>query len=388
MKRLVILSLITLFLSPFCFASDNAKNCAKCFLDTCTDLEPLFNGKDMTGWQVVAGEKWGIEDGVLVGPIKTPGWIATEEEFDNFILCLEYWVCKNDTHESNSGVFFRAGLDGSPWVNGYECQVSLQDPKNPTGSIYNRFSTKLERMERIAPEKQWNKVKIYAYGPHVVITVNGEPVQDCFLHDRDKGVIGVQMHHPGVTIKYRNIGIKRLTETPECEKGWRSVFNGKDLTGWTVHGKATWEVEDGVLVGTGGMGHIYYTAEKFKDIEMRAMIQINEDGNSGFYFRSNPPENNIDGWPVGYECQVDNHDPKNYTGAVYGIQNIKELITRDETWFSERVRAEGDHIQTWINGMLQTDFQDGKFKEGYISCQGHDPSIVVKYRDIQVREIK
>jgi len=66
---------------------------------------------------------------------------------------------------------------------------------------------------------------------------------------------------------------------------------------------------------------------------------------------------------------------------------VKELITRDETWFSERVRVQGDHIQTWVNGMLETDFTDGEFKDGYIALQGHDPSIVVEYRDIMVRPL-
>ena len=38
---------------------------------------------------------------------------------------------------------------------------------------------------------------------------------------------------------------------------WISLFNGKDLQGWTVRGKATWSVQDGALTGRGGMGHIY-----------------------------------------------------------------------------------------------------------------------------------
>ena len=34
----------------------------------------------------------------------------------------------------------------------------------------------------------------------------------------------------------------------QAKTKWVSLFNGKDLTGWTVHGKATWSVQDGVLV--------------------------------------------------------------------------------------------------------------------------------------------
>jgi len=33
-----------------------------------------------------------------------------------------------------------------------------------------------------------------------------------------------------------------------AESDWISLFNGKDLTGWTPRGKATWSVQDGVLV--------------------------------------------------------------------------------------------------------------------------------------------
>ena len=48
--------------------------------------------------------------------------------------------------------------------------------------------------------------------------------------------------------------------TRATEEKWTSLFNGKDLSGWTPHGKATWSVQDGVLVGIGGMGHIYTDA--------------------------------------------------------------------------------------------------------------------------------
>jgi hypothetical protein len=47
---------------------------------------------------------------------------------------------------------------------------------------------------------------------------------------------------------------------PEPE--WKSLFNGKNLDGWTVRGKATWVVKDGVLVGEGENGHIYAAPER------------------------------------------------------------------------------------------------------------------------------
>ena len=56
---------------------------------------------------------------------------------------------------------------------------------------------------------------------------------------------------------------------------WISLFNGKDLTGWKVHGKATWSVQDGVLVGVGGMGHIY-TDVTCTDFEAKGMFDTTD----------------------------------------------------------------------------------------------------------------
>jgi hypothetical protein len=80
---------------------------------------------------------------------------------------------------------------------------------------------------------------------------------------------------------------------------WISLFNGKDLSGWFIHGKAKWSVQDGILVGEGGMGHIYTNAT-CTDFEAKGMFRISGDkSNSGFYFRANPPENNPDAFPQG-----------------------------------------------------------------------------------------
>ncbi len=90
------------------------------------------------------------------GSVRPPRW--------ELYPCGEYWIDKGDTHESNSGIFIRAQRTPTPWVDGYEIQISLQDPKNPTGSIYGRVPTNLERMREIAPEKQWNRFEIRACG--------------------------------------------------------------------------------------------------------------------------------------------------------------------------------------------------------------------------------
>ncbi len=358
----------------------------------------LFNGTDTSGWVNYQGPEWTIQDGLLIGPSTSSGWLGTDAIFDNFQLKLEYWVDKGDTHESNSGIFIRADKDSEqPWVDGYELQISLEDPKNPTGSIYNIVPTSITQLneEKIAPQKQWNQVEIRCMNSRIQAWYNGNPLQDAYLHVRDQGVIGIQQHHPGVTIKYRNIKIKKLTAS-DAEEGWVPCFNGKDLEGWEVFGKGFWTVEDGTLVGRGtslegvkgGMGHIYYKARKFKNYEMRAMIKCNTGGNSGFYFharhRANP-----DDWPDGYEAQVDVTDDNWTTGAIYGMAKAKALITLEDRWFSMRVRCIDNHYQVWVNGQLMVDHQDPKqeYEDGWIALQCHDPGTVIMYKDIYYRPL-
>ena len=117
--------------------------CALSVTATDKDFQPLFNGKDLTGWQGMGGPmtNWEIKDGVLSCTGKGgSAWLATKEEFANFELQLEYNIPEN----GNSGVFIRAPKNGAPWVAGLEIQV-LDDygpkwkglkPAQFTGSIY------------------------------------------------------------------------------------------------------------------------------------------------------------------------------------------------------------------------------------------------------------
>ena len=174
---------------------------------------------------------------------------------------------------------------------------------------------------------------------------------------------------------------------------WISLFNGKDLSGWTAHGKAKWSVQDGVLVGVGGMGHIYSDAT-CSDLEVKGMFRITEQGakaNSGLYFRANPPSDNIDGFPRGYEAQICN-DGDAYTGWLWkpGTPTGKatELLAKDGEWFSYRIRAVGTHIQFWINDKLVMTHDDAEFKTGHFAIQGHNPGMKIEAKELYYRDLK
>lgn len=168
---------------------------------------------------------------------------------------------------------------------------------------------------------------------------------------------------------------------------WISLFNGRDLTGWTVRGKAKWSVQDGVLVGVGGMGHIY-TDATCSDFEARGMFRVVNQGaipNSGFYFRANPPADNPNDFPRGYEAQICNHG-EGYTGWLWKpgkpTGKASGLLTKDGEWFSYRIRAVGKHIQFWINDHPVMTYDDGEYQTGHFAIQGHNPGMRVEAKEL------
>src|SRR5579859_631638 len=81
---------------------------------------------------------------------------------------------------------------------------------------------------------------------------------------------------------------KDETKKADDKEGWVQLFNGKDLTGWKTHpdDKAKWEVKDGILIGSGPSGHLFSEKGDYKNFRYRVEAMINDNGNSGQYFRT------------------------------------------------------------------------------------------------------
>ena len=191
-------------------------------------FEPLFNGKDLTGWKVNKGgnmKVWGAEDGILYVQGSGGGWLMTEKEYADFDLQLEYKV----PEKGNSGVALRSPMEGNPAYAGMEIQI-LDDvwhkanykglrPTQLTGSIYDVVAPS---KEAIKPVGEWNKMHIIAKGRHVTVELNGTKIVDANLDDhkkradehpgllREKGHLGLQSHDGRV--EFRNLYVKSLTD--------------------------------------------------------------------------------------------------------------------------------------------------------------------------------
>lgn len=176
------------------------------------------------------------------------------------------------------------------------------------------------------------------------------------------------------------------------ESKWQSMFNGKDLDGWTERGKATWTVKDGVLIGEGENGHIY-AAPELTDLEVKGKFRIystGKDANSGLYFRANPPEDNPESYPRGYEAQICNSQDA-HTGWLWkpGTPTGKASAnpTKDGEWFDYRIKMVGNHIQFWINDQPVMTYEDDEYKKGFFAIQCHNPGMIIEAKELYYRDL-
>jgi hypothetical protein len=106
---------------------------------------------------------------------------------------------------------------------------------------------------------------------------------------------------------------------------WKPLFNGKDLSGWKHVGPGEFVVEDGMLKTVGGMGLMYYAAEKFGNATIRVVFKTTgARDNSGVVIRlPEPPPDPWYGVHNGYEVQIDAAgDDWHSTGALYSLSKV------------------------------------------------------------------
>jgi hypothetical protein len=189
-------------------------------------LEPLFNGKDLTGWKKFTGNPKQSKSEFSVTPAGDlalkdgPGDLQSEKEFDDFVLQLE---CKTNGKGLNSGVFFRC-LPGQ-YQQGYEAQIQNafkgDDRTKPvdfgTGAIYRRVPAR----KVVSNDHEWFTMTVLARGPHIATWVNGYPVVN-WTDERKpaenarnglytkKGPISIQGHDPTTDLLFRSIRIAEL----------------------------------------------------------------------------------------------------------------------------------------------------------------------------------
>ena len=170
------------------------------------DQVVLFNANDLEGWKFVVAPKfkdqahltvldcWGVDAdrAVLFSNGKGPTWLATEPNYDNFTLSLEWRFPPNTQPSPNgSGIVVRAN-----GVHSFECDprgieidiseantggfVCYGTPLNAKKKAAGETTQSLGRMADpdLKPSGQWNNMEIRCDGEKISVKVNGKSVNE------------------------------------------------------------------------------------------------------------------------------------------------------------------------------------------------------------------
>jgi hypothetical protein len=226
-------------------------------------------------------------------------------------------------------------------------------------------------------------------------------------------LLGIILFGIAPMIQAATVIFSERTEQAADEGQWRQLFNGKDLTGWKHVGPGSQYVEDGMIKSHGGMGLLYWTAEKFSNCTLKVVFRMEKtNSNSGVFIRI-PIEPYEEWMPVyyGYEVQIDNQpelsdeDDYHYTGMLYSLTKpLAKPGKPGPEWNTMEITLDGTRTIVFLNGIKVTDFKEGdpvperKFsfepyhgprpESGYFGLQNHGDADVVYFKEVAVKPLQ
>lgn len=349
----------------------------------------LFDGNSLFGWESATEVDWTVREGAIIATRGQMGLLRTLSEFGDYRLRLEFRAAQG----TNSGVFLNTVPNcENPGPGGgcYELNIAPPDNPFPTGSLVKR-----RKHEGAGEDPDWRSFDVTVNQGRIEIRLDGRDVLS--YTDREpilRGGIGLQFNQG--RIEFRNVKLKPL--------GLQSLFNGKNLEGWSVYPGKESRVsvtESGELSLMNGPGQIE-SSRSFGDFVLQLKVKCNgKHLNSGIFFRSIPGE-----FWQGYESQIhngfedgDRTRPMDYgTGGIYRRQPARLIVARDFEWFGKTIIANGPYIATWVNGYPVSSWRDERApdenprkglrrKPGTIIIQGHDPTTDLLFTDIEAVEL-
>jgi hypothetical protein len=326
----------------------------------------LFDGETDFGWKPLEGTGWHAQDGALAAMGTGRSILATTTVFGDFELTAE----ASAEGEGQSGLCLQDASQNAAVLP----QVLLHPGKSG----------------------KWQPLTVRAEGNRLTLSLNGKRVRS-LPRSAGRNRIALYFDGKGGTVRFRCLFLRPL--------GLKSLFNGRDLTGWTVipgHKSVYSVTPEGWLNVKNGNGDIQ-TEGQWGDFVLQLEVFSNGDHlNSGVFFRGEPGR-----FWQGYECQIRNQwqgddrtRPVDYgTGAIYNRQAARKVVSSDREWFTMTIVAHGTHLASWVNGYQTADFTDtrppdetnarrgARVKPGVISLQGHDPTTDLSFRNIRAAEL-
>ena len=401
----------------------------------------MFNGQDLSGWHGMATmdprklaqmsdeqrqakraadtedalKHWTAEDGDLVND-GNGVYLTTDDEFEN----IDLWVDYATVPKADSGIYLRATPQIQIWDFTEEGGKWNLGADKGSGGLWNNSPGTAGKNPSVLADKpfgEWNRFRIQQLGARTSIWLNGKQVvEDAIMEnywDREKPLIRsgpIQLQTHGGEIRWKNLFAREIPWEEALEEfrsrnsdGFKSIFNGKDFTGWSGPTN-NYEVVDGAVACKSGAGGTIYTDEVYSDFVVRLEFKLPPGGNNGLAIRY--PGNGDTAYSGMCELQIldsehpqyANLDPRQYHGSAYGMAPATRGYLRPVgQWNFQEVTVEGSRIKVELNGyvILDADLSEineymansphpGKdLKEGHFGFAGH--SSPVQFRNISIK---
>ena len=173
----------------------------------------------------------------------------------------------------------------------------------------------------------------------------------------------------------------------------KSIFNGKDLTGWDVPDNNIWfTVKEGVLKLENGpqkKGQTLWTSDEYENFEMEFDFKMGKGTvDSGVYVRNSREQIQIG---ISGSLKRDMTGSPYISGKGYPVEakGVKELLKLDD-WNTMKICAEGKKYTVWLGGeKIMTYESDSAIKKGKIGIQLHGNRVMsIEYRNLKARSLK
>lgn len=389
----------------------------------------MFDGKTLDGWTIENDCQVDVNRGTI-RLLEGNGWLRSDHQYADFLLHVEWQAQKKQGYDA--GIYIRTQPGGAPFPKrGY--QINLLDGKV---GVLGGLKGARPPAGLLKPAGEWNSFDIIVIGRTVSLAINGRSAYRAQGLKIARGHIGLQVEVPGGgSFRFRNVQVTEL--------GYRSLFNGRDLTGWEGAGqpaRTCWRVtrntstpnhsklwaqalarfrelggtldddavtadgqlDRGVIECTGVKGPWLRSAEQFDDFNLRFEYQVSPGGNSGIFVRV--PANGVHHRdndklpPAGFEIQVLDDKAKKYSklkdyqycGSVYDIAGAKAHVGRTAgQWNTMEINCVGQHVTIIHNGVTIIDITAKSHPllalrkvRGFLGLQNH--STVVRFRRLRV----
>ncbi len=197
-----------------------------------TGFEPLFNGKDFTGWKFVMGPNckpapigcgkddplgvFRMENGEITNTGKIQGYMYSEKKYLNFTWRFDYrfqppadWDESDGVHFYGNSGYFLFINEHNVWPKGIQIEGYHRNPLIPF-PMATKFTFKTEPgalQKAMRPLGAWNSVEIRSSNGAVTCSLNGILLYTIPEHEfKEAGHIGFESE--GSEIHWRNVRLK------------------------------------------------------------------------------------------------------------------------------------------------------------------------------------